>query len=213
MPKSLISPRVLNDERFTDMGFEARALYPHLLMASDYIGAFANIKSIARGCGIKNVERAVKELVDCGYIAPVKLSDGGTAWLVLHWFTHNNHDAPKERRSQYCAEVSAEFHEINGVYTRTPPEPRQNPATCTPNQTKRNQTKRNGTEPKGRGTEGKGNGEGEPPEPVRCPKCGAEVTTGGIENGYVQFECMECREFGWLNTDTGEVAMNPFEVV
>ncbi|MCF6413162.1 hypothetical protein I7648_05535 [Collinsella tanakaei] len=210
MPKSIISPRVFDDERFTDMSYEARALYPHLLIASDYMGALANIKSIARGCRIEHVDSAIHELMDSGFIAPFQTSDGGTAWLVMHWFVHSKHDASKERRSQYFDEITGAFRLVNGVYTESAPEPPQNGPETAPNKTKQNDTKQHDTKPNvTQRNETKGNGNVEPSTPIKCPICGRDSLRGETKNGFVQLECLRCGVM-WIDPDTGEVRGNPY---
>lgn len=118
--KSVIGPRVIEAERFTNMSLGARALYPHLLINADCIGVVVNPRSVARGSDIPNPCEAVDELEGNGYLLRFETSDGSEAWLVAHWFQQNRHDVSKETRSAFLNEVNSLFEENNGVYQRCP---------------------------------------------------------------------------------------------
>ncbi len=219
--KSLISPAVISSDRYLGMSLQARELYPHLLTNSDPIGAVTGIIGIARGYGYQDPSPIIAELVENGYLVKADARDGETVYFISHWFTHNNKDASREKRSSYTDLAQSVLNDVRAPYRYREEKPStvegnssQNPqplSDLSPNTTQGNATQPNATELIGKEGNGRGSAKGEPePRPIPCPTCGAETCQGQAMNGYVHVECMECGSDAWVNPETGDVRNDPY---
>lgn len=206
--KSLIAPRVIGTARYMGLSLEARALYPHLLFDADPIGVLTNVEFAAQGYNIPDSQRAIGELERLGYLLRFTTDDGEQAWLIAHWFQHNNHNPSKEAASAYRDEVRKRFAEDGSKCYRAKnrQESGQNQAKNRPNAIEGNAMQGNVTEPNSKQVN-----KTECKECVTCSKCGSySAYRGNATNGWTQYECTECQAIYWLNDDTGVVSCNPY---
>lgn len=83
----MISSEVYRSDSFTDMGFEAQALYAQLCFEADGIGAVDGVRGIMRMLGVG--EPAFDELVDRGFVLIVD-DPCGPVPFIADWFVNNN---------------------------------------------------------------------------------------------------------------------------
>ena len=201
--KKAISPEVMQSDRYLGLSLSAQALYPQLLMESDTAGVVVGVRRALLSTGIPEAEKALRELVENGYVTPVEVNDD-TVYLIIHYFVHNNYQPRYVERSAFYGrlpdyiEVPSKGGEIYG-------------ARCTHGvRTVQARAEQIGEEQIGEEQIGAEQSEEDTPPRISCPVCGADAAVGGTTNGLVQFQCLSCDVVAYLDPETGEAFADPY---
>lgn len=183
--KTMLSCEVCGSDKFLDLTFEAQALYFHILMNADGMGAFDAARSLLRQVG--SGQGALDELVRAGFVVHAA-SETDEAYFVVHWWAHNKLDRRHFYKGQHWglaveklrfASESERFYLLTDDVVDTS-------TTCSLevvlNITQQNITQHNENMPEGAGRPGN----------AICPTCGNGCATV-LENGRRHGYCNRCR--------------------
>ena len=92
---TMIASSVIETDRFLELPLTAQALYFHLNLHADSMGAIDSLIIPLRSC--KASEDDLRLLQDDGWITSI-----GEVWFVTHWLCHNK-VREKDRRSQHLS--------------------------------------------------------------------------------------------------------------
>ena len=219
--KSGIDPEVMQADRYLEQSLAAQALYPQLLMESDTMGVVVGVHRVVRATGIEGADNALDELIANGYVVPIDI-ETGTVHVIRHYFINNNY----EKRLTDFSKFKGRLPE----YIETPVRGGQLYGIPYKSATSRLQVAeerigKDGIGKDGIGKDGIGgeriggerNRRGEPTPPaqsskaIECPCCHGEAfLSDETKNGFTQFECFDCHNVAWIDTDTGTVVDNPY---
>lgn len=108
--RRMVAKSITGSDSFLSLGFEARALYLHLIAEADDDGFIANPKKQMRIVGTG--EAAILELCECGYVHTFPTG----VCVVLHWCIHNRVRRDRYKRTVYLREFSQLKISEDGAY-------------------------------------------------------------------------------------------------
>lgn len=106
-------PSVTETDRFCEMDGNAQALYFHLLMNSDTVGAITGARRLAGSYSLAHPSDALSELIHRGYLIEVEHEEE-TVHFVAHYLVHNTYDEQKLKRSPYYPLALSLFGKLEG---------------------------------------------------------------------------------------------------
>ena len=204
----------------------AQALYLHLGLNTDTIGALTGARRLAGSFGLSDPNGAFSELVSKGYLIEAE-QDGESVYFLSHWWVNNTFDTQKAERSAYLPLAQALFESVakgeayrlkaadsnvrenlTSVSNRLP-NSNGNGRQITKAEDEANLTEGNANESEGKGN-GRGSPKGEPPKPIECPRCHEKTLHLFLEQEHPQAQCINCRFVTYIDPDSGELSQLPF---
>lgn len=96
----MFSPVVTETDKFASLSTEAQALYFHLGLNKDTIGAISGVRRLVGSYGFSKPFNALTELIDNGYLIETS-QEGESIFFITHWWVNNAFDIQKTSRSSY----------------------------------------------------------------------------------------------------------------
>ena len=100
--KTMFASSVCCSDRFSELSFEAQALYYRLNLEADGVGALNNVKTVMRAAGF--AETALDELMRAGFV--LEITDPLDPFLLIaDFWINNNLDKTNIRKSEHIETV------------------------------------------------------------------------------------------------------------